>query len=121
MRVLRSLAGRVIAGGDVTVALGTVDRALGRLALAMGEPKQAVAYLEQALALAERMRDRPWAVLTRIDLARATLATAGLDDGAKALRVIEAAMTAATDIGMEYALRQCEELRAKLRGVLNLQ
>jgi len=68
--LLAPYADRFIVVGYGISGLGSAERPLGLLAATLGRRDDAVQHLERALAVNERLGARPFAALTRFDLAR---------------------------------------------------
>jgi DNA-binding SARP family transcriptional activator/tetratricopeptide (TPR) repeat protein len=108
--LLEPYADRNVAIGWASTCAGSASRHLGLLADLLGRRDEAIERLETALAMNERMRARPWAVQTQIDLAR-VLAQAPADRE-RAASLFDAGLLEARALGMPRLLAQAERLRA---------
>jgi tetratricopeptide (TPR) repeat protein len=82
-------------------AIGSVSRYLGLLAALLGRFDEAASHFEQALSMNERMGARPWLAHTQEDYAQMLLARAAPGDGDRARALLEQALSAYRDLGME--------------------
>jgi DNA-binding SARP family transcriptional activator len=109
--LLEPYADRNVAIGWASTCAGSASRHLGLLADLLGNRDEAIRRLETALAMNERMRARPWAVHTQIELAR-VLAQAPADRE-RAASLFDAALLEARRLGMPRLLAQAERLRTE--------
>ncbi|WP_228994546.1 AAA family ATPase [Streptomyces sp. DH8] len=102
---------------------GPVDLWLGTLAAARGDRDAAVAALTEAAASSDRLGARPWAVRSRLHLARAllTLATGpgtgtgtGTGDAGRARRLLDDVAREAGELALHHWVSETIALRALL-------
>ncbi|MCI3949896.1 MAG: transcriptional regulator [Acidimicrobiales bacterium] len=99
----------VVASG--TSCEGAVDRQLGALAAPLGNHEAAEVHFTAALALELSVGGHALAVRTRLAHARALLRGPGRA-GARAAALLDAARTAAAELGMAGAVAEADALRA---------
>ncbi|CAM5513982.1 hypothetical protein SCYAM73S_06893 [Streptomyces cyaneofuscatus] len=91
---------------------GPVDLWLGMLAAARDDRDTAVATLTEAAASADRLGARPWAVRSRLHLARALLARAEPGDTGRARALLGEAEREAGELGLHHLASEGPALRA---------
>ncbi|MFH9608413.1 ATP-binding protein [Streptomyces sp. NPDC017448] len=105
-----------LAGCDIG---GPVDLWLGMLAAARGDRDAAVAALTEAAASSDRLGARPWAVRSRVHLARALLTRApgtgtGTGDAGQARRLLDDVAREAGELALHHWVSETIALRALL-------
>ena len=100
----------------VESSVGAVDRYLGLAAMTAGDLRNAERYLCDALDLNTRIGARPWAARTRADLAGLLLARDQPGDRERAVELLEAAVKAATQLGMTAFAERAEQALASGAG-----
>ncbi|MFD3646226.1 ATP-binding protein [Streptomyces cyaneofuscatus] len=91
---------------------GPVDLWLGMLAAARDDRDTAVATLTEAVASADRLGARPWAVRSRLHLARALLARAEPGDTGRARALLGEVEREAGELGLHHLAAEGPALRA---------
>jgi eukaryotic-like serine/threonine-protein kinase len=112
--LLLPYADRNLTAGWGDFAYGCVSRFLGMLAGIIDKPEDAERHFEYALQFDERMGARPWATYTRYEYARMLFTRDREGDREHALTLLEAALEAATTIGMKPLERRVNSLIAKI-------
>jgi DNA-binding NarL/FixJ family response regulator len=98
--LLRPYAGRnVIVGGSVA-CYGAASRYLGMLATTMARWDEAEQHFQEALAMNTRTGARPWLAHTQHDYATMLLTRGEPEDQARAMILLESALTTARALGM---------------------
>lgn len=108
--MLAPWAERCIVVGYGISGLGSAERPLGLLASTLGRHAEAVRHFERALATNERLGARPFAALTRFDLACELRRSADPAAQARAAGLIAQARDQATRLGMAELLRRIDAL-----------
>ncbi|WP_254812194.1 AAA family ATPase [Streptomyces cavourensis] len=90
---------------------GPVDLWLGMLAAARHDRDAAVAALTEATASADRLGARPWAVRSRLDLARSLLARAEPGDTGRARAILTEAEREAAELGLHHVASEAASIR----------
>ncbi|MFD5972020.1 AAA family ATPase [Streptomyces bacillaris] len=90
---------------------GPVDLWLGMLAAARHDRDAAVAALTEATASADRLGARPWAVRSRLDLARSLLARAEPGDTGRARAILTEAEREAAELGLHHLTSEAASIR----------
>jgi tetratricopeptide (TPR) repeat protein len=85
-------------------SLGPVSFHLGLLAAVMRRDAEALGHLEDALAHSERMRDRPWHVMTQFAFAIALLLRRDPGDFERAYELLDEARASAQEMGLRSPL-----------------
>jgi tetratricopeptide (TPR) repeat protein len=80
---------------------GSVARYLGLLASVEANWDRATSHFEDALELNGRMGARPWSARTECDYAAALLARRAPGDSARAVELLEAALTTSRELGLQ--------------------
>lgn len=106
--MLAPWAERFIVVGYGISGLGSAERPLGLLAATLGRHDDAVRHLERALAANERLGARPFAALTRFDLARELRRMDEPAARARAERLLAEARNQAEHLGMADLLRRID-------------
>jgi hypothetical protein len=103
----------LLMGGHLCV--GAVDRFLGMLAETVGRLDDAVSHYATALELEQRLKVPPLAARTRYWWARALHARGGPADEAQAVKLLEASLATAHELGMSALARDAQKLLATSR------
>jgi class 3 adenylate cyclase/DNA-binding CsgD family transcriptional regulator/tetratricopeptide (TPR) repeat protein len=112
--LLQPYTGRTIGNRLGRLNFGSADRFLGLLAGALRRWEDAQRHFDAALAMNTRMRARRWTARTYYDYAATYVRRGRKGDRAKALRLLEAALTQFRDIGMPDWTRRAEELQQQI-------
>ncbi|MET9203882.1 AAA family ATPase [Streptomyces bacillaris] len=90
---------------------GPVDLWLGMIAAARHDRDAAVAALTEATATADRLGARPWAVRSRLHLARSLLARAEPGDTGRARAILTEAEREAAELGLHHLASEAASIR----------
>jgi class 3 adenylate cyclase/tetratricopeptide (TPR) repeat protein len=107
-------ADRNLTAGWGDFAYGCVSRFLGMLAGVIDKPMDAERHFEHALQFDDRMGAAPWAAYTRYEYARMLFTRNREGDREHALKLLGAALEAATSLGMKPLERRVNSLIAKV-------
>jgi hypothetical protein len=110
--LLAPYAERFIVVGYGVSGLGSAARPLGLLAATLGRHDDAVRHLEHALETNERLGARPFAALTRFDLAQVLRSGGGAGAHERASRLLGEAREQAERLGMAGLLRRIGSVAA---------
>jgi DNA-binding SARP family transcriptional activator/tetratricopeptide (TPR) repeat protein len=89
-------------------SVGAVDRYLGLLTGLLGRLDEAEQHFEDAITMNDRIGARPWAAHSRHDLAQLLLTRGGSGDHERATDLLDAALTAAREMGMATLITKIE-------------
>ncbi len=109
---LRPYAGHNVVVGHASSCYGAASRYLGLLAATMSRWEKAEAHFEDALAMNARMGARPWLAHTQHAYAVTLLARGQAEDRAKAMSLLDEALTIARELGMKSLAERVEALQA---------
>lgn len=104
--LLLPYAARNIVAVEGWICLGSAARLLGHLAATMGRWEESEARFEAALELNARMGARPWLVRTQYQYAQMLLRRDEPSDRARAAELVDAAIEAARELGMNSVLER---------------
>jgi DNA-binding SARP family transcriptional activator/class 3 adenylate cyclase len=114
---LQPYSGQVLLmGGHLCV--GAADRFLGMLAQTLGRVDDALGHYATALDLEQRLHAAPLTARTRYWWARTLRARGTATDDEHATRLLEAALTAADELGMSGLTADAQELLGRSRQTL---
>jgi transcriptional regulator with XRE-family HTH domain len=102
------------------VCLGSAERALGLAALTFGDVDRAVAHLDRAVEVNIRLANRPFTACARADLADALRRRGGAEDGARAVELLDLAITEAVAMGMTTRAESWTATRQTLSGSVEI-
>jgi serine/threonine protein kinase/tetratricopeptide (TPR) repeat protein len=103
--------GRAVVVGSAVACYGAVSRYLGLLAATMSRWAEAERHFEAALELNARMEARPWLAHTQHHYAAMLLARGHAEDYARAISLLDEALTTAQELGMQFLIQKAEALK----------
>ncbi len=108
----------VISAAGIAVGYaGSFHRLLGGLATTLSRWDDAERHYEAAIAVHERMRSRGWAARTQSDYAAMLLARGGSGDRERVLALLQLALDAAQEMGMQKVVEDCLALKVQAQDI----
>jgi tetratricopeptide (TPR) repeat protein len=100
--------------GWANTALGPVSRSLAILAATMHRWEDAERHFEDAVRMNEQLRDKPWLAHTRAQYGAMLLRRDHPGDRERARKLLQQALDAAREMGMNGVIEDCLELESQL-------
>jgi len=108
---------RVVNIGTMASIYGSTSDWLGRMSALMGHHDEAVSHFEDSLEILGRLRARYWIADTQRFLAEVLMARDASGDKARAIDLLNAAIDAARQSGMDYLLKRAIAAKLDIQGV----
>ena len=116
-RLLAPYAGSVVVAGRAAASWGPVDRYLGLASATAGRLAAAAGELEAALEVTQRMGDRPFGAITRLNLAEVLLRRDAGGDRHRALELVDECLDGSQEMGMRDLTQRALSTKLEAQGL----